>query len=335
MRGSKVLISIVGFKNACDIVNCLRYLSKSTHEDFVVSICENGGPAAYAALVEALREVAEPAIAAQCPPNPRILEASAFSLRPQRQPIHVFSASSNSGFAGGVNVTLEAFSDDETWSSVWLLNPDTLPGPEALRALVERQAETGADIVGSRLVFASTGKVQVYGGGRWRPLLARGRNIGLGSESDAKVNAAEIERHLDFVFGASLFASRDFIRKHGVMDEDFFLYYEEIEWCMRSENLKIAYAHESVVQHLHGSTIGSARKWAARPPLAVYLDERNRLLFSRNHYHEIYPFIVLAAFVMITRYLMHGSVRNFFVALHGWFDGVLGRAGKPSWLNQW
>ena len=119
------------------------------------------------------------------------------------------------------------------------------------------------------------------------------------------------------------------------MKETFFLYYEEIEWCMRSKSLKLAYAHDSIVRHFHGSTIGSAKKWAARPPLAVYLDERNRLIFSRDRYHILYPLIVIAAFGMILRYLGHGSVRNFFVALRGWLDGVLGRAGKPKWLGQW
>ena len=335
MRGSKVLISIVGFKNCCDVVNCLGSLSKSTHREFVLSICENGGPAAYSALVTSLIQVAEPA---PCPTSavaPHVTDVAEFVLRPHGQRIHVFSAASNSGFAGGVNATLSAFADDESWSAVWLLNPDTMPHEDALQALVSRQAETGADIVGSRLVLASTGKIQVYGGGRWRPLLARGYNLGLGADGDAPVNANAIEQDLDFIFGASLYATRDFIRRHGVMKETFFLYYEEIEWCMRSKSLKLAYAHDSIVRHFHGSTIGSAKKWAARPPLAVYLDERNRLIFSRDRYHILYPLIVIAAFGMILRYLGHGSVRNFFVALRGWLDGVLGRAGKPKWLGQW
>ena len=334
MRKSKVLIAMVGFKNPSDIVNCLRSLSNSQHVNFVVSVCENGGRAAYLDLVEALRDIADPAACQKNLQVPQAAESATLSLRPHAQEIHVLRAASNLGFAGGVNATLRAFSDDGSWSAVWLLNPDTIVHAQALRALIERQADTGADVVGSRLVLASTGKIQFYGGGRWRPLLARGYNLGLGAEGEAPVDAVQIERDLDFVSGAALYASREFIRKHGLMNEQFFLYYEEIEWCMRSGVAKLAYAHDAIVHHFHGSTIGSARKWAARPRLAVYLDERNRLLFARDRYRRIYPLVVIATFAMILRYLRHGSAQNFVVALHGWLDGLFGRSGKPAWLTQ-
>ena len=334
MRSSKILISIVGFRNPSDVVNCLRALANSRHQNFVVSICENGGHEAYLALLRELKDISGPAACKKNVLIPQITETATRSLRPHQQKIHVLCAASNLGFAGGVNASLRAFADDENWSAVWLLNPDTIADPGALQALIERRAETGADIVGSRLVLASTGKIQVYGGGRWRPLLARGYNLGLGADGDAPVDAAEIEKDLDFVSGASLFASREFIRKHGLMNERYFLYYEEIEWCMRSGKAKLAYAHDAIVHHFHGSTIGSARKWAARPRLAVYLDERNRLLFAQDRYRDIYPLVVIATFAMIWRYLRHGSVRNFFVALHGWMDGLFGRSGRPTWLTQ-
>ena len=333
MRESKVLIAMVGFKNPSDIVNCLRSLSNSQHANFVVSICENGGASAFSALLEALKDITDPAACTKNARAPQVLETATLSLRPHKQKLHVLCAAANLGFAGGVNASLRTFSDDDSWSAVWLLNPDTLVDPQALRALIERRAETGADIVGSRLVLASTGKIQFYGGGRWRPLLARGYNLGLGADGDAPVDAAQIEKDLDFVSGAALYASREFIRQHGLMNERFFLYYEEVEWCMRSGAAKLAYAHEAIVHHFHGSTIGSARKWAARPRLAVYLDERNRLLFAHDRYRRIYPFVVVATFAMMLRYLTHGSARNFLVALHGWRDGLFGRSGKPAWLS--
>ena len=48
MHGS---VAIVGYRNPDDIVRCLGALQQSTHPDFEVIICENGGPVAYAALI--------------------------------------------------------------------------------------------------------------------------------------------------------------------------------------------------------------------------------------------------------------------------------------------
>ena len=82
---------------------------------------------------------------------------------------------------------------------------------------------------------------------------------------------------------------------------------------MRAEGIKLAYAHNAVVHHFHGPTIGSAREWAARPRLAVYLYERNRLLFSRERFSSLYPIVAIVSLGMIFRHLTHGSYRNFFV----------------------
>ena len=61
--------------------------------------------------------------------------------------------------------------------------------------MVERVREGGYAAVGSRLILQSTHKVQLYGG-RWRPLIARGLNIGMNAAQDAEPNVREIEQSL-------------------------------------------------------------------------------------------------------------------------------------------
>ena len=124
-------------------------------------------------------------------------------FQPSGQPMHVFQAKENLGFAGGVNVTLRQFADDPKWSGVWLLNPDAEPEPAALAALIARAAETGAAIVGGALVSRATGRIQLYAG-RWRRVIARGFNIGLNQARNAKVDVVEIERSMTYISGASL-----------------------------------------------------------------------------------------------------------------------------------
>lgn len=330
---TKVLVAIVGFRNAEDTKACVRALARSTHTNFIVSICENGGSDAYDALLDALQDIVE----FSADNANAAIEATEVGrsgiLRPVGQPIQVIQARENLGFAAGVNLTLKRFAPVGGWSAVWLLNPDTEPDPDALSALVARSRESGASIIGSRLVLSSSQQVQLYGG-RWRPWLARGLNIGLGSPKDAPVNIETIENQMTYVNGASLFATRAFVNEAGLMDEQFFLYCEEVDWCMRVANKKIAYAHDAIVYHNHGGSIGSNRVGKQRSSLSVYLAERNKLLLSKRHFPKQYPLILATTLVLILQYLAQRAFRNGIVALRGWYAGVRGEVGPPRLFHQ-
>ena len=83
----------------------------------------------------------------------------------------------NRGYSGGVNFCIAAGTD---WDFIWVLNPDTFPEPDAIGALVRRQAEGGYGIVGSKIVFVADGRVQLWGGLKYIPLLGRARSLGYG-----------------------------------------------------------------------------------------------------------------------------------------------------------
>jgi N-acetylglucosaminyl-diphospho-decaprenol L-rhamnosyltransferase len=261
----------------------------------------------------------------------RIAKAWAGTLGPKNQPVHVYMAKGNIGFAGGVNVSIRQSEHDLTWSAVWLLNPDTEPAPDALLAMVNRAWRGGYAVVGSRMVFQSSGRVQLYGG-RWRPLIARGFNIGLNSPQDADADPIQIERSMTYVSGASLYATRAFIEAVGLLREDYFLYCEDVDWCLRRKDLRLGYAHGSIVYHDHGSTIGSHRNHKSRSKLSVYLDERNKLLLTKNFYPRIFPIVIATTFVLTSQYLIRGAFHNFFVALSGWLAGIRGEIGPPRFM---
>jgi N-acetylglucosaminyl-diphospho-decaprenol L-rhamnosyltransferase len=122
-------------------------------------------------------------------------------------------------------------------------------------------------------VSKSTQRVQCYGS-RWRPLMGRGFNIGLGAFLDAVPDIDEVERTMNYVSGASLFATREYIENIGLMDERYFLYCEEVDWCLRRGRHRLGYAHDSIVNHAHGTTLGSNSDPRKRSKLSVYLDEK-------------------------------------------------------------
>ena len=159
-----VVIAIVGYRNHDNIRSCLSALAKSNDQNFVISICENGGSDAFKELI--LR-IANSEDTLSLTPNiidHRIACSWVGALKPRGQQIFAYMASSNVGFAGGVNLIIRQQRANHEWSAIWLLNPDTEPAPGALEALVNRARENAYGIVGSRIILQSTGKVTVV---RW------------------------------------------------------------------------------------------------------------------------------------------------------------------------
>ena len=332
LNPAPVVIAIVGYRNAEDICACVGALAESTDQNFTISICENGGRAAFAELTTQIQSQVrssgeDPEIL-----DSRVAEAWAGSLCPGGQRVFAYRAKANLGFAGGVNVSIKQSGVPQDWSAIWLLNPDTQPAPGALKALVDRAIQGGYAVVGSRVISKSTQRVQLYGG-RWRPLIARGFNIGLNAMQDAAVDATVVERSMTYVSGASLYATRNFVETVGVMREDYFLYAEDVDWCLRRGGHRLGYAHGSVIYHKHGATIGSSPRRKNRSKLSVYLDERNKLLLTRRFHPNRFPLVTFFTLLLLGQYIIEGAPRNFLTALSGWFAGVRGETGAPPFIT--
>jgi GT2 family glycosyltransferase len=306
--GPHVCVAIVGFRNAGDIVRCLAALATSTWDDFDVVIVENGGAAAFEALVAATPE----------------------SL-PGGQPVRRILAPANLGFAGGVNLAIAQAPRPDAW---WILNPDTEPEPGALTAMVERLQTGDCDAVGSVLV-ADGDRVQGYGG-QWRAWLARAVSIGWGETASATPDARAIEARQTYILGASMLVSRRFVEVAGVMREDYFLYCEEVEWCLRALGLglRLGFAAGSRVRHHQGATTGAGAAVRAQPRTPVFLGERNRLLLTRDLFPARLPAAAIASLALIfLRYARRGAWRQLIYALDGWRDGLADRRGAPDWIT--
>ena len=322
-------VVIIGFRNKDDIVGCLKHLSQTREPEHAVHICENGGSAAFDIMVSALLEMGSEVTYDPSTPHPdTILRTRVIRLNGSGALVYLHEASGNIGYAGGINAVLDYIQPDPDWDSIWVLNPDTEPAPDALMAL-RRRAETGGyGIVGSRIVLMHNNKIQMYGG-RWRRWMARGYNIGLHADPDVIPDVAAVEREMDYVCGASMYIVRPFIETVGQMDESYFLYAEEVDWCLRRGAFTLGYAHDSVVRHSHGATIGSNHSRKNRSAFSVFLDERSKLLLSRRFYPRAFPIILLSTLILTTQYAKQGAWKNFFVALRGWLSGARGETGFP------
>ena len=303
----KVAVSIVGFRNPADILRCLTALEQSTHKEFEIIICENGGPSAFKALSEVL---------------PSELK--------EGQKVRAVLASDNLGYAGGVNICLRETPAADAW---WILNPDTQPDATAMSIQVERLAVGDCEAVGST-IYLPDGRIQSHGG-RWRPWMARAESIGHGSALKLLPERDDIERRQNYLNGASMMVGRRFLEVVGPLREEYFLYCEEVEWCLRGVQLgmRLGFAPGARVLHYAGTTTGSYEDIRCRPRVPVYLNERNKILTTRDRFPAKLPVAALFSLALIfLRFGRCGAWRQIGYAVQGWGAGIANIRGRPVWF---
>jgi GT2 family glycosyltransferase len=191
-------------------------------------------------------------------------------IRRAQPSVELLSTGRNLGYGGGVNAGIRAALERGA-EFVWLLNNDTKPSPEALSALVGKalqQPRLGA--VGSVLMYMSSqAKVQAWGGGRV--------NCWFGRTSHA-VSAQE-DRWFHYLTAASLLLRSEALRKVGLFDEGFFLYWEDtdLSFRLRKKGWGLGVAADAVVLHKVGASSGGDRRRVDRHSTA------SGIRFLRKH----------------------------------------------------
>ena len=336
-RDTGVVVVIVSFRRPIDILNCLASLQHSSLAAFEVVVVENGGFSAFCALKAALSAQYEP-------PSANLSTCSVTNagmvdgvqpqwdrvLLPGGQPVLFIDAGDNLGYGGAVNLALSCIDNNFKWRGVWILNPDTQPAPSALETVVNYAEREGFGLVGSRLVDSVHKTIQMRGGAQFRPMIGRSIALGHGEAENSPANTLELERRLDWISGAATYATRSFIETVGPMNDQYFLYCEDIDWSLRRGPFRLGYAHDAVVLHIGGTTTG--RKAGSASDLTVYLAERNRLVLTRNHFPLLYPLTAAVACVSLVEHLLRGDLHGFVIGWRGWLAGLRGETGRPAHL---
>jgi GT2 family glycosyltransferase len=195
--------------------------------------------------------------------------------------VHLTQNEANSGFAQANNQAIQRC----TGEYILLLNPDTRLHTGALEALVDfmdRQPHAGA--AGSRLLNAD-GSLQTS----CHPAPALGRELWRLLHLDKLYAYAlypmhswplDRPREVDVVQGASMIVRRAALDQVGLLDEDYFMYTEEVDWCyrMRQTGWTIHWVPASIVTHYGGQ---STRQVAEPMFLMLY---QTKLLYFRKHH---------------------------------------------------
>ena len=246
MRPFPVWAVVLNHREATDTMRCLSALDKVRYRRLTTLVVDNAsGPGEVAWL----RSV-----------GARVVESGG-----------------NLGYAGGNNVGIRLALEGGA-EAVWLVNPDAYVHSSSLRRLVRalrRHPEVG--IVGPRILEASTASPQVQSDGGRIVWEAGGRSelIGRGKEPDRGGGL-----HLvDFVPGAAMLVRRQVLDDVGLLPEEFFLYFEETEFCVRAVAAGWKVAVETGARVVHSFAPADGLPTEA----LLYYFVRNRLLFGQRH----------------------------------------------------
>jgi GT2 family glycosyltransferase len=276
-----VAVVILNWNGWRDTLACVRSVLAHAPDSQVV-VCDNGSSDGSYEHLESTLSSELPAGALCC--------LQAMDTWPQSVEARVvlIQNGANLGFAGGCNVGLR-FALAQKHGYFWLLNNDTEIEPGALDGLLQRMArDPQVGMCGSRLVYFDTPDiVQARGGATYDPTTGVGQHLGVHESISAPENPEVIEASMDYVVGASMLVSRRFLELVGLMREDYFLYFEELDWATRgrARGFRLAYAPQSVVRHKEGASIGSSHHGPGSMLSMRYLS-RNRLLYTQRFHPQ-------------------------------------------------
>jgi GT2 family glycosyltransferase len=328
MGDNKTYVVVLNWRGWRDTLTCLHSVFQSSGCGFRVIVCDNDSGDGSAEHIVAW---SRGELDAGLPSHPRLAGlAGADVPRPAcdridrataesgsyrcTTPLVLIDNGANLGFAAGNNVGLRLALSQPDMGSVWLLNNDTVVEPQCLARM--RAALRDADdraVVGSVIHFFDNPEIiQAVGGNRFNHYTGiAARSEGRYLEEGQLHCTGQAARRIDYVSGCSMLLPRSFLEEVGLMSEDYFLYYEEIDWFMRAgRRYPIRIPPAARLYHREGSAIGS-RSWRrGSSTLSEYHMLRSRLIFMRKFYRRWLPLCYLAGLLDAAKHAARGQFAN-------------------------
>ncbi|MDP3963264.1 MAG: glycosyltransferase family 2 protein [bacterium] len=275
----KIGIVIVNYHGWRDTLECLESLKRVADPSFSIYVVDNGSRD------ESMQQLS--------------------NIQYQISNIKLLANDSNLGFAGGNNIGIKNAIEDGV-DYILLLNNDTIVPADFLTKLLEAaESDARIGIVGPKIYFWGSDKVtegisdsvngknnsenniylnrsvtqQIwFGGGKLNWLRTRGSHVDYEKIEDY-VDIPDTRyqiRDTDYITGCCLLIKREVIQEVGLMPEDYFLYYEDVDWCLkaRQRGWRVVYVPAAHIWHKVSRSTG------AGSASYVYYHVRNGMALS-------------------------------------------------------
>ena len=246
----KVCAVILNLADTPCLLECLRSLEKAAYGNLEIVVVHNG---------------------------PRSEEFDKAVRGASSRVSEVLFTGYNAGFAAGSNAGMRAALSRGA-EHVLLLNDDTVVAPDFLGTLTAQAEADGPGMFGPRIFYFSEPEKIWFTGAAFDSSTCSFTTPG--ADLTESVWGRPEPADTDYVTGCCLLVSRKVLETIGLLDERFFLYWEDADWCFRARarGFRCGIVPSSRIWHKVSSSTGGEGS-----PLKTYYKARGRLLFSGLH----------------------------------------------------
>lgn len=240
--------------------------------------------------------------------------------------IELIQSRKNRGFTGGNNLGIRA-ALDQGFGHVLLLNNDTLVEPDFLKKMMgTMQSDPKLGVVQPMICFLhDRGKIW-SAGGKWNSLFCRAVTLG-----DRKIlDGYEIKStNLDWATGCSLLISKEALEAVGTLDDNFFAYFEDVDWSLRirKAGFEIALCEFAKIYHEAGASSKKKGSEGTLSPRVFYFHVRNQFYLIRKHSGGASYFLAVIYhsfrfFAWMGYFCLRGRFKKLSAVFNGFRDGL-------------
>lgn len=295
---NKVYIVLLNYNGFLDTIECLESVLKLNYEDYQIIVVDNSGTQApfenltnwalgnFKVKETLFQELVFPL--EQKPLHFCQTSEDKFLDRALNEKIIFVKANNNNGFAAGNNIALKYILKFGTVDDyIWLLNNDTVVEKNALSEIVLKTNERGNDT--NKLIFGTPLLEYYYPtiiqsiGGIYNNITGKTSHFGEGKTIEGCDYKFEENNNIDYPIGASMLIKKSFLKELGLLSEDYFLFYEELDWAYRAKAIGggINIINYFGVYHKQGNSTKTKRK-EKKSEFIDLLSLKNRIVFAQK-----------------------------------------------------
>jgi GT2 family glycosyltransferase len=302
---------ILNYNGYADTIKCISSILKATYNNLQLIIVDNNS--------------SDNSI-------PKIVE-----VYPE---INIIAAAENKGYAAGMNIGAK-YALENGADLILLANNDMLFPPNFLEPLVNRIiSDDKMGIISPKVLYTENSDLIYSAGGEFKLSRCGGVNLYQGKNSYKFGNEP---KELSLAEGACMLIKREVYETIGYMNENYFMYFEDLEFSFRvRQKFKIFYEPKSIVYHKSGA----GNSWSSYSPLYYYYYTRNRLLFFSDlkFRHKIFALIftllntsaksIVLLYTLISDKNRSKTLKSLRSIWKGTFDGLKYLINPPSKLTK-
>lgn len=190
--------------------------------------------------------------------------------------IIILKSEINGGFSYANNIGIQ-YALDNGSEYILLLNNDTVVNKNSISCLIQESIKNGNCATCPKINYYDRRDFIWSAGGKINWITGNAVHFGINEKEN---NIYNKKKYVDFATGCCILLNKDIIKKIGYLEEKYFLYFEDVDYCMKinNNNIKILYCPNSIIYHKVSASTGGDET-----PLFIYYITRNRLLFNKKY----------------------------------------------------